>query len=147
MSHWGRSGTLLGTQDTLMSRSGRKYISCALLSRLVRPIRERTWWYSRVGAVGWPVFEHCEAAPTPLGGGTIAHSLIRPRTTIYVALGALLSYPPPKTTVPYYIIHDELPCTIELEKGNDSNQRVQSIERKEKTVPTAAGPGGLLVDA
>ena len=31
MSHWGRSGTLLGTQDTLMSRSGRKYISCPCL--------------------------------------------------------------------------------------------------------------------
>ena len=24
------------------------------------------------------MFEHCEAAPTPLNGGTIAHSLIRP---------------------------------------------------------------------
>ena len=24
------------------------------------------------------MFEHCEAAPTPLGGSTIAHSLIRP---------------------------------------------------------------------
>ena len=27
MSNWGRSETLLGTQDTLMSRSGRKCIS------------------------------------------------------------------------------------------------------------------------
>ena len=33
---------------------------------------------TRVGAVGWPVFEHREADPTPLGGGTIAYSLIRP---------------------------------------------------------------------
>ena len=45
-------------------------------SRLVRPIRERTWWYVRVGAVGWPVFEHCAVAPTPPGGGTITHSPI-----------------------------------------------------------------------
>ena len=50
----------------------------ALLSRLVRPIRERIWWYVRVGAVGWPVFEHCAVAPTPPGGGTITHSPIRP---------------------------------------------------------------------
>ena len=28
----------------------------ALLSRLVRAIRERIWWYARVWAVGWPVF-------------------------------------------------------------------------------------------
>jgi hypothetical protein len=48
----------------------------ALLSRLVRPIRERIWWYARVCAVGWPVFEHCEAVLTPLGGGTVAHSPI-----------------------------------------------------------------------
>jgi hypothetical protein len=48
----------------------------ALLSRLVRPIRERIWWYVRVEAVGWPVFEHCEADLTPPGGGTIAHSPI-----------------------------------------------------------------------
>jgi hypothetical protein len=32
----------------------------------------------RVGAVGWPVFEHCEAFLTLLSGGTITHSLIRP---------------------------------------------------------------------
>ena len=50
----------------------------ALLSRLVRPIRERTWWYVRVGAVGWPVFEHCAVVLTPPGGGTITHSPIRP---------------------------------------------------------------------
>ena len=37
----------------------------ALLSRLVRPIRERIWWYVRVEVVGWPVFEHCAAALTP----------------------------------------------------------------------------------
>ena len=48
----------------------------ALLSRLVRPIRERIWWYVRVGAVGWPVFEHCAVVLTPPGGGTIAHSPI-----------------------------------------------------------------------
>jgi hypothetical protein len=48
----------------------------ALLSRLVRPIRERTWRYSRVEAVGCPVFEHCEAVLTPPGGGTITHSPI-----------------------------------------------------------------------
>jgi hypothetical protein len=45
---------------------------------LVRPIRERIWRSTRVGVVGWPVFEHRGAALTPLGGGTIAHSLIRP---------------------------------------------------------------------
>ena len=44
--------------------------STAMLSRLVRPIRERIWWYVRVEAVDWPVFEHCEAAPTPPGGVT-----------------------------------------------------------------------------
>ena len=48
----------------------------ALLSRLVRPIRERTWRYSRVDAVDWPVFEHCEAVPTPPGGVPVAHSPI-----------------------------------------------------------------------
>ena len=30
----------------------------------------------RVGAVGWPVFEHCEAFLALLSGGTITHSLI-----------------------------------------------------------------------
>ena len=30
----------------------------AFLNRLVRPIRERIWRSTRVGAVGWPVFEH-----------------------------------------------------------------------------------------
>ena len=48
----------------------------ALLSRLVRPIRERIWWYALVEAVDWPVFEHCEADPTPPGGVTVAHSPI-----------------------------------------------------------------------
>ena len=48
----------------------------AFLNRLVRPIREHIWRSTRVGAVGWPVFEHRGAAPTPLGGGAIAHSLI-----------------------------------------------------------------------
>ena len=48
----------------------------ALLSRLVRPIRERIWWYVRVGAVGWPVFEHCAVVLTPPGGGMIAYSPI-----------------------------------------------------------------------
>jgi hypothetical protein len=43
----------------------------------VRPIRERIWRATRVGVVGWPVFEHHEAFLTPLGGGTIAQSLIR----------------------------------------------------------------------
>ena len=50
----------------------------AFLDRLVRPTRARTWRSPRVGAIGWPVFEHLEAVLTPLGGGTIAHSLIRP---------------------------------------------------------------------
>ena len=49
----------------------------AFLNQLVRPIREHIWRSTRVGAVGWPVFEHREAVPTPLGGGTIAHSPIR----------------------------------------------------------------------
>ena len=44
----------------------------AFLDRLVRPTRERTWRSTRVEAVGWPVFEHREADPTPLGGRTIA---------------------------------------------------------------------------
>ena len=35
------------------------------------------------------MFEHREAVPTPLGGGTIAYSLIRPRRMIYVTLGGL----------------------------------------------------------
>ena len=59
--------------------TGRTTVSVTLgafLDRLVRPTRERTWRSTRVGAVGWPVFEYREAAPTPLGGGTIAHSLI-----------------------------------------------------------------------
>ena len=43
----------------------------------MRPIRERIWRATRVEAVGWPVFEHREACLTPLGGGTIAQSLIR----------------------------------------------------------------------
>ena len=34
--------------------------------------------WRRAGVVGWPVFEHRGAVLTPLGGGTIAHSLIRP---------------------------------------------------------------------
>ena len=54
-----------------------RYSRCLCLNRLVRPIRERIWRATRVGAVGWPVFEHREAFLTPLGGGTIAHSLIR----------------------------------------------------------------------
>jgi hypothetical protein len=29
-----------------------------------------------VGAVGWPVFEHCAVVLTPPGGGTITHSPI-----------------------------------------------------------------------
>ena len=65
------------------------------MDRLVRPTRERTWRSTRVGAVGWPVFEHREADPTPLGGGTIAYSLIRPaqlaRATISVTRGAFLN--------------------------------------------------------
>ena len=48
------------------------------VNRLVRPIRECIWRSTRVGAVGWPVFEHRGAILTPLGGGSIAHSLIRP---------------------------------------------------------------------
>ena len=36
------------------------------------------WRPARVGAAGWLVFEHREAVLTPPGGGTIAHSLIRP---------------------------------------------------------------------
>ena len=48
----------------------------ALLSRLVRPIREHTWRNSRVEAVGWPVFEHCAAVLTPPGGVPVAHSPI-----------------------------------------------------------------------
>ena len=44
----------------------------------MRPIRERIWRSTRVGVVGWLVFEHRGAVLTPLGGGTIAHSLIRP---------------------------------------------------------------------
>jgi hypothetical protein len=68
----------------------------ALLSRLVRQIRERTWWYVRVGAVGWPVFEHCAVAPTrhPVVGQSLIHRsdpLPWPRATISVTLGALLS--------------------------------------------------------
>ena len=27
-------------------------------NRMVRPIRERIWRFTCVGAVGWPVFEH-----------------------------------------------------------------------------------------
>ena len=45
--------------------------------RLVRPIQEHIWRSTRVGAVGWPVFEHREAFFTLLSGATIAHSLIR----------------------------------------------------------------------
>ena len=51
-------------------------LGALLLSLLVRPNRERIWWYARVRAVGWPVFEHYEAFLTPLGGGTVAHSPI-----------------------------------------------------------------------
>ena len=39
------------------------------VSRLVRPIRERTWRYSRMEAVGWPVFEHPYAHSALHGGG------------------------------------------------------------------------------
>ena len=53
-----------------------RYSRCLPVNQLVRPIQERIWRSTRVGAVGWPVFEHREAVPTPLGGGTIAHSLI-----------------------------------------------------------------------
>ena len=42
-----------------------RYSRCLPLDRLVRPTRERTWRSTRVGAVGWPVFEHREADPTP----------------------------------------------------------------------------------
>ena len=55
-----------------------RYYRCAFLNRLVRPIRERIWRSTRVGAVCWPVFEHREAVLTPLSGGTITHSLVRP---------------------------------------------------------------------
>ena len=65
-----RPGTLTWPRATISVTLG------ALLSRLVRPIRERIWWYVRVEAVDWPVFEHCEAAPTPPGGVTVAHSPI-----------------------------------------------------------------------
>ena len=41
-------------------------------------IRERIWWYVRVGAVGWSVFEHCAAVLSPPSGGTIVHSPILP---------------------------------------------------------------------
>ena len=54
-----------------------RYSRCLPENWLVRPIRERIWWATRVGAVCWPVFEHRAAVPTPLGGGTIAHSPIR----------------------------------------------------------------------
>ena len=54
-----------------------RYFRC-LPDSLVRPIRECIWRSARKGAVGWPVFEHREAVPTPPGGGTITHSLIRP---------------------------------------------------------------------
>ena len=40
------------------------------------PIGECIWWATRVWTVGWSVFEHREAVPTPPGGGTITHSLI-----------------------------------------------------------------------
>ena len=53
-----------------------RYSRRPLLSRLVRPIRERICWYVRVKAVGWPVFEHCAAVLTPPDGGTITHSPI-----------------------------------------------------------------------
>ena len=33
----------------------------------MRPIQEHIWRATRVGAVGWPVFEHREAFLTPLG--------------------------------------------------------------------------------
>ena len=62
-----RSDPLTWTRATISVTLG------ALLSRLVRPIRERIWWYVRVEAVDWPVFEHCAAGLTPLGGGTITH--------------------------------------------------------------------------
>ena len=65
-----RPGTLTWPRATISVTLG------ALLSRLVRPIRERIWWYVRVGAVGWPVFEHCAVVLTPPGGGTITHSPI-----------------------------------------------------------------------
>ena len=53
-----------------------RYSRC-LPDSLVRPIRECIWRSARKGAVGWPVFEHRVAVPTPPGGGTITHSLIR----------------------------------------------------------------------
>ena len=53
-----------------------RYSRCLPVNRLVRPIRERIWRSTRVGAVGWPVFEHRGAVLTPVGGGSIAHSLI-----------------------------------------------------------------------
>ena len=51
-------------------------------SRQVRPIRDHIWRSTRVGVVGWPVFEHREAFLTPLGGGTIAQS---PNRTAHLA--------------------------------------------------------------
>ena len=61
----------------------------------MRQNRERIWRATRVGAVGWTVFEPLEAVSTPLGGGTIAYSLIRTahltRATISVTLGAFLN--------------------------------------------------------
>ena len=65
-----RPGTLTWPRATISVTLG------ALLCRLVRPIRERIWWYVRVGAVGWPVFEHCAVVLIPPGGGTITHSPI-----------------------------------------------------------------------
>ena len=64
MSHFGRSGTVLDTPNTLVS------ILNLTNDLLHTPI---------YGAGEW-MFEHREAVPTPLGGagGTIAHSLIRP---------------------------------------------------------------------
>ena len=74
-----------------------RYSWCLPLDRLVRPTRERTWRSTHVGVARWPVFEHREADTTPLGGGTIAYSLIIPaqlapcHESISVTHGAFLN--------------------------------------------------------
>ena len=63
-----RPGTLTWPRATISVTLG------ALLSRLVRPIRERIWWYVRVGATETPMFEHPYAHPALHGAGKPAHS-------------------------------------------------------------------------
>ena len=46
----------------------------AFLNRLVRPIREHIWRSTRVGAVGWTVFEHPKPHLILTDDGARAHS-------------------------------------------------------------------------